>query len=218
MKKIVTLLLAVMMTALLMTPAMAESSLSDLLDSLNGLLDKNTTTSSSEPTEEELEKVIYDMVLGELNTAKLNFDAQDDYSTVYYSMNLNNETVMGNYADVAVFSYWDGVCINASYPVSTPAAAIDEAVRFCNMLNTNIYIGKFTMDEYDNNGQTEIYACYEVFLPMNAQDLHGYDRYSVMEYAYFTIDILTYYADYFNAISNGESADNVYAMWVADNY
>lgn len=212
MKKLMTLLVAAMVALTMLTPAMAEGSLSDLLDSLNGLM--GNTGSNEELTEAQMEKIIYDMVIEELNDEKIKYDADDEYGVAYFSMNLANATALGEYADLQFYCYWDGVCINASYAMPIAAGSADEAVKLCNLLNTNIYIGKFAVDEYED----EQYVCYEVFLPMHAEYLNDYDRYSVMEYGYFTLDILEAYADYFSLVSGGESAANVFAMWVADTY
>lgn len=206
MKKLIALLTALL---LLTSPALAE------MPGLSGLLSLLGGTQETEPaelTEEEAASVIYTMINEELDAENLTYEKREEYQYSYLSMILETPSALGSCADVVLYAFWDGVSIEASCENPIDPARVNEVIQLCNLFNSAFYIGNFCVQEFDGTA----YLNYEVFLPMNASHLNEYDRYSVMEYAYFAADMIQYYQEYFQMVLDGETARNVYAMWEAD--
>ena len=203
-KKLIALL-----TALLMLTAPALADVPDLSGLFN-LFGGNAVT--EEMTEEEAASVIFQMIHEELDADNLQYDTDAETMCDYFSILLETPGPLGDCADMTLYAYWDGVCIEASCREAIDPARFDEIALLCNLYNSSIYIGKFYLREYVEG----CYLGYEVFLPMNASYLNEYDRYSIMEYGYFAADMINYYQEYFQMVLDGESANNTYAIWLAD--
>lgn len=154
--------------------------------------------------------LIYAAMNDALDKEELQYTKDEEYHCSYFAIELEESQLLGN-ADVILYAFEDGVDIVTSYEQAVPEAKVDEMMRLCNHLSASIYVGKFYVDPTDH------YLCYEVYLPMSATDMNDYDKSSIGEYVWFTASMLDYYYEYFEElIVNGETADNVYAMWVAD--
>lgn len=206
-KKLVALLLA---TLLFIPAALADTP--NLLDFLSSLGSLGSSKPDESLSEEQRLQIIYEMMNAELDAENIQYETVPDQQGSYYSLLFESETPMGDRADIDMLAYWDGVAICASYRDPIADEHFDEIVRFCNLMNSSLYIGKLYLCEYADGN----YLCYEVFLPMDAAALNDYDRYSVMEYAYFSAQILEVYQEYFMYVLEGETAANAYAMWYAD--
>ena len=97
---------------------------------------------------------------------------------------------------------------------STPLA--DESrlsvISFFNRVNSTLYVGKLMVIKSDNVW----YAAYEIFLSVDPQNITDWDRNNVLAYTALALDTMEAMVDYITEIANGESADNVFAMWQAD--
>lgn len=165
---------------------------------------------AEDATYELHESILYALIQSSLNAEEIQYEKDEEYSATYFGMLLEKETQLGA-ADMYVSAYWDGVCVSASYENPIPQDKFADIAMLCNYFNMDLYIGKFYVDP------VEYYIYYEVFLPMYAEELNDYDKYSISEYTYTAANALEYYQDYFlEVINNGESAANVYAMWYAD--
>ena len=60
------------------------------------------------------------------------------------------------------------------------------------------------------------YAAYEIFLSVDPENITDWDRNNVLAYTALALDTMEEMVDYITEIANGESADNVFAMWQAD--
>ena len=73
-------------------------------------------------------------------------------------------------------------------------------------------VGKLMVIKSDNVW----YAAYEIFLSVDPENITDWDRNNVLAYTALALDTMEEMVDYITEIANGESADNVFAMWQAD--
>ncbi|MBQ8556741.1 MAG: YbjN domain-containing protein [Clostridia bacterium] len=184
-------LLALLMTLLLIVPA-AQAEFVDL-------------------TDEECIDAILAATKRALDAEEIEYEFDDEYDCCYFSNLLEQETQLGC-ADLTLYAYWDGLCICVSYREAVPENARAEITKLLNDFNAGIYIGKFYLD-------AENYLCFEVYLPMEAENITAYNEFCITDYMFFAFDMLDTHQDYFIDVINGtETAENVYAMWLADIY
>lgn len=135
-------------------------------------------------------------------------DGDPYFSLVFES---NNGRMGDLYAYVDVYS--SGILLQASYETIPPEDRLDEIVRFVNMVNGDLFSSKF----YVQTDSRIIY--YEMFLPMSFTDASLLDAAAEKTLDGIFAD-MTYEADYdgeyFAEIIAGESARNVYSMYLAD--
>lgn len=189
MKKLTALLLALLLLA---SPALAESALLSQLGRIR---------------EQKLLAVICEVLTRE----ELIYEKDEEYVYCFFSVDLTTPSVLGDCIYLSVSAYEDGVNIIGSYAEVVPAAHQDELIRLCHHLSSWTYLGKFYVDPvYDE-------LCYELFIPMDALDVREYDRELIADYIWTAVSILDSYQEYFlMVINDGESANNVFAMWEAD--
>ena len=75
-----------------------------------------------------------------------------------------------------------------------------------------LYVGKLMVIKSDDVW----YAAYEIFLSVDPENITDWDRNNVLAYTALALDTMEEMVDYITEIANGESADNVFAMWQAD--
>lgn len=107
-------------------------------------------------------------------------------------------------------TYSDAVTINVSYSNPLDEALVPQVISFFNRVNSTLYVGKLMVIKSDNVW----YAAYEIFLSVDPENITDWDRNNVL--AYTALDTIEAMEDYITEIANGESADNVFAMWQAD--
>lgn len=157
-------------------------------------------------------KTIYAALCSALDAAELDYGQEMDYDMCYFSIDLPRKTYLGSSVYYDVYAYEDGVNIITFLETEIPQEHIDETIRLCNHLSSSIYLGKFYLDPYYHE------ICYEVFLPINHRDVRNYDKELIADYVWMMAGIVDEYQDYFlEVLENGETADNVLAMWEADN-
>ena len=99
----------------------------------------------------------------------------------------------------------------ASSPWLTTASLALRLVRALMPVAT-LYVGKLMVIKSDNVW----YAAYEIFLSVDPENITDWDRNNVLAYTAMALDTMEEMVDYITEIANGESADNVFAMWQAD--
>ena len=115
-------------------------------------------------------------------------------------------------ADVIFDAYSDAVTINVSYSNPLDEALVPQVISFFNRVNSTLYVGKLMVIKSDNVW----YAAYEIFLSVDPENITDWDRNNVLAYTSLALNTLEEMVDYITEIANGESADNVFAMWQAD--
>lgn len=157
-------------------------------------------------------KAMYNALCEALTAAELDYGEETEYDLCYFSIDLPRSTFLGASVYYDVYAYEDGVNIISFLETEIPQEHIAETIRLCNHLSSSIYLGKFYLDPYYNQ------ICYEVFIPINPHDIRAYDKTLIGDYVWAMTGILDEYQDYFlEVLENGETADNVLAMWEADN-
>ena len=91
-------------------------------------------------------------------------------------------------------------------------ALVPQVISFFNRVNSTLYVGKLMVIKSDNVW----YAAYEIFLSVDPENITDWDRNNVLAYTAMALDTMEEMVDYITEIANGESADNVFAMWQAD--
>jgi len=157
-------------------------------------------------------KTLFATLCSALDTAGIEYGQETEYDMCYFSIDLPCTTYLGSSVYYDVYAYEDGVNIITFLETEIPQEHINETIRLCNHLSSSIYLGKFYMDPYYHE------ICYEVFIPINPADVRDYDKELIGDYIWAMTGILDEYQDYFlEVLVNGETADNVLAMWEADN-
>ena len=191
MKKLTALTLLLLILA---APALAESPLLDQLAHLR---------------EHRLLSAVCDV----LDAEELSYELDEEYNGCFLSVALSTPSVLGEDAYLALYAYEDGVSIMAIYAECTPPAHRSELIRLCNHLSGAVYLGKFYVDPYNND------LCYELFIPVDALNIRDFDHKLIADSLWTAVGTLDFYQEYFLMIvSDGETADNVFAMWEADMY
>lgn len=188
MKRLASLLLAFLLLA---APALAEN---PLLNQLARVRAQRLLTTICETLDKE----------------QLAYEKDDEYDGCFLSIDLSTPSALGDAAYFSIYAYEDGVNIICSYSAEVPATNRNELMRLCHHFTSGVYLGKFYVDPYYDE------LCYEIFIPMDALDVRDYDRTLISDYLWTALGTLEYYQEYFLMVMAGESADNVFAMWEAD--
>lgn len=153
---------------------------------------------------------IYTMLLEQLNAVDLSLTPYDENYQVYLGYELE-KNVYGN-ADIILDAYADAFTINASYQQPLDESLVPQVLSFFNYVNDNIYVGKLTLSKL--NGAW--YPTYEIFVSVNPDDIREWDRNNVLAYTSLALETLEEMTDYLTELTNGETPENVFAMWQAD--
>ena len=153
---------------------------------------------------------LYNMLLDELKSVDLEMTADEESYRIYLGYALDKNS-LGD-ADVIFDAYSDAVTINVSYSNPLDEALVPQVISFFNRVNSTLYVGKLMVIKSDNVW----YAAYEIFLSVNPENITDWDRNNVLAYTALALDTMEAMEDYITEIANGESADNVFAMWQAD--
>ena len=153
---------------------------------------------------------IYNMLLDELKSVDLEMTADEESYRIYLGSVLDKNS-LGD-ADVIFDAYSDAVTINVSYSNPLDEALVPQVISFFNRVNSTLYVGKLMVIKSDSAW----YAAYEIFLSVDPENITDWDRNNVLAYTAMALDTMEEMVDYITEIANGESADNVFAMWQAD--
>ena len=153
---------------------------------------------------------LYNMLLDELKSVDLKMTTYEEGYRIYFGSALDKNS-LGD-ADVIFDAYSDGVTINVSYSKPLDEALVPQVISFFNSVNSTLYIGKLMVIKLNNVW----YAAYEIFLSVNPENITDWDRNNVLAYTSLALVTMEEMVDYITEIANGESADNVFAMWQAD--
>ena len=153
---------------------------------------------------------IYNMLLEELTAANLSMTPYDDINRIYLGYMLE-KNALGN-AVVIFDAHSDGFTIGVGYGKPIDEALVPQVISFFNRVNSTLYVGKLMVIKSDNVW----YAAYEIFLSVDPENITDWDRNNVLAYTALALDTIEAMEDYITEIANGESADNVFAMWQAD--
>lgn len=153
---------------------------------------------------------LYNMLLDELKSVDLEMTADEESYRIYLGYALDKNS-LGD-ADVIFDAYSDAVTINVSYSNPLDEALVPQVISFFNRVNSTLYVGKLMVIKSDNVW----YAAYEIFLSVDPENITDWDRNNVLAYTSLALNTLEEMVDYITEIANGESADNVFAMWQAD--
>ena len=153
---------------------------------------------------------LYNMLLDELKSVDLEMTADEESYRIYLGYALDKNS-LGD-ADVIFDAYSDAVTINVSYSNPLDEALVPQVISFFNRVNSTLYVGKLMVIKSDNVW----YAAYEIFLSVDPENITDWDRNNVLAYTALALDTMGEMVDYITEIANGESADNVFAMWQAD--
>ncbi len=153
---------------------------------------------------------LYNMLLDELKSVDLEMTADEESYRIYLGSALDKNS-LGD-ADVIFDAYSDAVTINVSYSNPLDEALVPQVISFFNRVNSTLYVGKLMVIKSDNVW----YAAYEIFLSIDPENITDWDRNNVLAYTAMALDTMEEMVDYITEIANGESADNVFAMWQAD--
>ena len=153
---------------------------------------------------------LYNMLLDELKSVDLEMTADEESYRIYLGYALDKNSLVD--ADVIFDAYSDAVTINVSYSNPLDEALVPQVISFFNRVNSTLYVGKLMVIKSDNVW----YAAYEIFLSVDPENITDWDRNNVLAYTSLALNTLEEMVDYITEIANGESADNVFAMWQAD--
>lgn len=153
---------------------------------------------------------IYAMLLEQLNAADLILTPYDESYQVYLGYELEKNTY-GN-ADIMLDAYADAFTINASYQYALDESLVPQVLSFFNYVNDSIYVGKLMLSKVDGAW----YPTYEIFVSVNPDDIGEWDRDCVLAYTSLALETLEEMTDYLTELTNGETPENVFAMWQAD--
>lgn len=139
------------------------------------------------------------------------YEAYEDYNT-YGLLFEAEDNRLGDiiaYLDV----YNSGILVQACYEQSAPADRLDEIARFMAMVNAELLGSKYYL--YYESGS----IIYEIFLFMDFTDVAALDQTAqatLLDFLFSVVDEIDYDVEYFVEIIGGETAENVYAMYIAD--
>lgn len=137
---------------------------------------------------------------------------RDDESLCYALGFGSSDNRLGNlYSGLYVYKH--GILIMTCYEQSLPAACVDEAIRFTNLVNSEMLGSKYYVDP--DTG--DIY--YEIFLRLDflsAKQLDETAQDVLLDTIHTMALDMNYDVTYFMELIGGETAANVFAMYLAD--
>ena len=136
-------------------------------------------------------------------------DAETYYFTLLYEAEDDRLGEIFAYLDV----YPSGILVQASYYADVPLERVDETAKFMNLVNADLLGGKYFI--YAETGT----IFYEVFLYRDFFDLNALgakEQNILLDFLSFVVTELDYDTEYFAEIISGETAENAYAMYIAD--
>lgn len=139
------------------------------------------------------------------------YERDDEISCFALGFGVRDDRLGNLYAYLYV--YERGILIMTYYEETLPAARIDEAIRFVNLVNSELLGSKFYIDPDTGD------ICYETFLQLNflsPDELDETVQDVLLDLIYAAALELNYDVDYFMELIGGETAANAFAIYVAD--
>lgn len=166
----------------------------------------------AEEADTETLDALMDFVQEALDRGGYELYERDDEAYCYALGFGSSDDRLGNlYAYLDVYEH--GILIVMSYEQDLPTECIDEAIRFVNLVNSELLGSKYYIDPDIGS------ICYEIFLRLDflaADLLDETVQDTLLDVIYATALELNYDVDYFMELIGGESAGNAFAMYLAD--
>ena len=153
---------------------------------------------------------IYNMLLEELTAANLSMTPYDDINRIYLGYMLE-KNALGN-AVVIFDAYSDGFIIGVGYDKPIDEALVPQVISLFNDINCAVYVGKMVVSQSSDGW----HPSYEIFVSANPDDISTWARENVLAYMYLALGTMEEMVDYITELANGETPENVFAMWYAD--
>ena len=153
---------------------------------------------------------IYNMLLEELTAANLSMTPYDDINRIYLGYMLENNA-LGN-AVVIFDAHSDGFTIGVGYGKPIDEALVPQVISLFNDINCAVYVGKMVVSQSSDGW----HPSYEIFVSANPDDISTWARENVLAYMYLALGTMEEMVDYITELANGETPENVFAMWYAD--
>ena len=153
---------------------------------------------------------IYNMLLEELTAANLSMTPYDDINRIYLGYMLE-KNALGN-AVVIFDAHSDGFTIGVGYGKPIDEALVPQVISLFNGINCAVYVGKMVVSQSSDGW----HPSYEIFVSANPDDISTWARENVLAYMYLALGTMEEMFDYITELANGETPENVFAMWYAD--
>ena len=153
---------------------------------------------------------IYNMLLEELTAANLSMTPYDDINRIYLGYMLE-KNALGN-AVVIFDAHSDGFTIGVGYGKPIDEALVPQVISLFNDINCAVYVGKMVVSQSSDGW----HPSYEIFVSANPDDISTWARENVLAYMYLALGTMEEMVDYITELANGETPENVFAMWYAD--
>ena len=149
------------------------------------------------------------MIQSALDAEEFTYDLED---TGYFV--LTYDSTNGALGDIYAFlDVYDGaVLIYACYEEDVPPDRIDETAKFMNLFNGEVLGTKYFI--MPDSGT----IFYELPFFLDSEHLGDYEANQVLELLNSVVADIDYDVEYFMEIIGGETAENVFAMFLADYY
>ena len=153
---------------------------------------------------------IYNMLLEELTAANLSMTPYDDINRIYLGYMLE-KNALGN-AVVNFDAHSDGFTIGVGYGKPIDEALVPQVISLFNDINCAVYVGKMVVSQSSDGW----HPSYEIFVSANPDDISTWARENVLAYMYLALGTMEEMVDYITELANGETPENVFAMWLSD--
>ena len=154
----------------------------------------------------ETPSALMDFVQNALESEKgLIYEKEEDYFTLLFEADDPRLGCVLVYVDV----YQSGSLVTSCWEQPLPTEAIDEAIRFVNLMNSDALGGKYYVDPESG------YVYYEEFFSDSLLDVPDAQS-LLLDTIYVAEAELDYDVDYFMELIGGETAENAFAMYLAD--
>lgn len=150
------------------------------------------------------------MLLEELTAANLSMTPYDNINRIYLGYMLE-KNALGN-AVVIFDAHSDGFTIGVGYGKPIDEALVPQVIFLFNDINCAVYVGKMVVSQSSDGW----HPSYEIFVSANPDDISTWARENVLAYMYLALGTMEEMVDYITELANGETPENVFAMWYAD--
>ena len=109
-------------------------------------------------------------------------------------------------------SHSDGFTNGVGYGKPIDEALVPQVISLFNDINCAVYVGKMVVSQSSDGW----HPSYEIFVSANPDDISTWARENVLAYMYLALGTMEEMVDYITELANGETPENVFAMWYAD--
>ena len=153
---------------------------------------------------------LYNMLLDELKSVDLEMTADEESYRIYLGYALDKNS-LGD-AVVIFDAHSDGFTIGVGYGKPIDEALVPQVISLFNDINCAVYVGKMVVSQSSDGW----HPSYEIFVSANPDDISTWARENVLAYMYLALGTMEEMVDYITELANGETSENVFAMWYAD--